>query len=568
MKTNTPSLKLFASATLLALAFGLAACSQDSAPNPDTPPVLDGLEVAAPSRNELIFSSIQGNASSAQNVTLTNVGSESLELRSLSLSGSDADAFTLAEPLELPAILEPNESLSTAVTFAPEAVGTQTASLEVRSSDPQNPITQVGLYGLGTQGEQGSNEPPLQDVVDTLGYMVNVGSSDLELGSLPTPIGDETPVSMFEKAGPGPVRLEVVARYSPEEILPFGYFTVAGGTPSHREVGQIGAENAQELLPPLENGVLEFEPESTTFGIYAEAGGRTQYSDDTLNTGEIPHAMRVYPNRDRSGNSIPNSYLIGVEEAENADYQDTVMVLSNVKPSSLAPEQVDGWRPLFNGQNLDGWYSYLPSKGKNNDPEGVFRVENGMLHILGVPNNGHREFGYVATEASYENYKLRFQYKWGSQKFAPRQFRKRDSGVIYHFTGGDKVWPTGVEYQIQEGDTGDFWLIGGTKLQTTVETPHASAPRYEQYGTTYTSRPGRFVRIMKDGTYDHYNDWNTVEITVQGNTATHTINGKVNNRAYKLFGPGGSPLTQGKILLQAEGAEIFYRNIEIQELGQ
>ncbi len=45
------------------------------------------------------------------------------------------------------------------------------------------------------------------------------------------------------------------------------------------------------------------------------------------------------------------------------------------------------------------------------------------------------------------------------------------------------------------------------------------------------------------------------------------INGRVNNRAYKLYGKDGDSLRAGKILLQVEGAEVFYRNIQIRSLG-
>ena len=31
-----------------------------------------------------------------------------------------------------------------------------------------------------------------------------------------------------------------------------------------------------------------------------------------------------------------------------------------------------GFQPMFNGADLDGWYSWLPSRGRNSDPLGVF----------------------------------------------------------------------------------------------------------------------------------------------------------------------------------------------------
>ncbi|MDR1493928.1 MAG: DUF1080 domain-containing protein, partial [Planctomycetaceae bacterium] len=40
--------------------------------------------------------------------------------------------------------------------------------------------------------------------------------------------------------------------------------------------------------------------------------------------------------------------------------------------------------PLFNGQNLDGWYTFLKSKGKNSDPDKVFSVTDGVIRVSGT----------------------------------------------------------------------------------------------------------------------------------------------------------------------------------------
>ncbi len=225
------------------------------------------------------------------------------------------------------------------------------------------------------------------------------------------------------------------------------------------------------------------------------------------------------------------------------------------------------WMPLFNGRNLDGWYTYLPSKGRNNDPQGVFKVENGMLHILDIPDRGQRqEFGYLATNRSYGDYHLRFQYRWGRKKFVPRADAKRDSGVVYHVQGRDRVWPRSVEYQILEGNTGDFWLLGGTTLTTTVASARENPPRYREGGTSYTTKPGSYVRVERDRQRDSLTDWNTGEIIVKGDETIHIVNGEVVNRGKDLRG-GGKPLTAGRILFQAEGAEVYYRNIELKPLA-
>ena len=66
-------------------------------------------------------------------------------------------------------------------------------------------------------------------------------------------------------------------------------------------------------------------------------------------------------------------------------------------------------------------------------------------------------------------------------------------------------------------------------------------------------------------------DWNTVEVIVRGDSSTHIVNGKVNNKILHLEHMVDNqwvPLTKGKILLQQEGAEVFYRNIEIKMLDE
>ncbi len=219
-----------------------------------------------------------------------------------------------------------------------------------------------------------------------------------------------------------------------------------------------------------------------------------------------------------------------------------------------------GFVNLFNGQNLNGWYTYTPSQGKNNDTEGVFKPGNGELKILDVPvTAANRDFGYVATNAEYSNYVLKFEYKWGTKKFAPRTNDKRDSGFLYHITGADKVWPTCIESQVQEGDTGDYFLLGGPRFDTETS---PGGNTYQAGGQLKQDTGGR---VVKSSTQDFLTAWNTVEIIVRGASSTHIVNGVVVNRSFNQT-LNGQPLTKGRIAFQAEGAEVTYRNIQIKEL--
>jgi hypothetical protein len=198
---------------------------------------------------------------------------------------------------------------------------------------------------------------------------------------------------------------------------------------------------------------------------------------------------------------------------------------------------------LFNGKNLDGWYTFLRTKGKANDPEKVFLVENGMLHISG------KEFGYIATEKTYRNFKLVAEFKWGVKKYPPRDAdtTKRDNGICYYFplTEKDTVWPKSLECQIQEGDVGDLWLIDSTTVLVNGA----------------RTQPEAFARVIKKADAEKpTGQWNRVEVIAARGKITYIVNGKTVN---EFEDPS---VSEGKILIQSEGAEIFYRKIEITEL--
>jgi len=59
-----------------------------------------------------------------------------------------------------------------------------------------------------------------------------------------------------------------------------------------------------------------------------------------------------------------------------------------------------------------------------------------------------------------------------------------------------------------------------------------------------------------------HGEWNVLELFADGNTIKYMVNGKVANDGK------GSNLTRGKILFQSEGAEVFFRNIELRPLAK
>lgn len=201
-------------------------------------------------------------------------------------------------------------------------------------------------------------------------------------------------------------------------------------------------------------------------------------------------------------------------------------------------------KSLFNGKDLTGWTIWIRHNDKTvdprEDPKKIFQVKDGIIHISG------EEFGCLTTDKEYSDYSLKLEFKWGEKKWPPRQNAVRDSGILYHGIGPDKVWTKSVECQIQEHDCGDFYMVDGTSAVIDGK------------------REPRYKKKTKDAEKPN-GEWNTVEVICKGDTVKHIVNGVLVGEATGICADkeGKQPLTKGKIILQSEGAEVFYRNITL-----
>jgi hypothetical protein len=228
---------------------------------------------------------------------------------------------------------------------------------------------------------------------------------------------------------------------------------------------------------------------------------------------------------------------------------------------------------LFNGKNLDGWYIFLKDRGRDNDPKKVFTVQDGMIRISG------EEYGCITTNDEFENYKITVEFKWGNLTFAPREDRARDSGLLMHSVGEDGgsegIWMYSIECQIIEGGTGDFIVVGDGSKDFSITCPVAPEKQGNSYvfdpaGNHATINSGRINWYGRDpdwkdildfrGLNDIENpvgEWNTIECTVMGGEIIIYLNGVLVNHAVNV-----KP-QKGRIQIQSEGAEIFFRRITV-----
>lgn len=238
---------------------------------------------------------------------------------------------------------------------------------------------------------------------------------------------------------------------------------------------------------------------------------------------------------------------------------------------------------LFNGKNLEGWYTYTVQTKYENP--GIFTVVDGMLRVSGGSGT-NAYFGGIITKKAYGNYKLTFEYKWGEPTYGTRHNKSRDSGVLLHCIGpnGPGPWMTSYEFQVIEGGTGDILVVNATKqddegkpvdLKMTAEGFVDGKQRYFKEGGEKLEflNSGRLNWWGRDPQWKDeigyrgpkdvespFGQWTKCEAIVKGDEIIYYVNGKLVNRAR------GLNITKGKLLFQTEGAEIWYRKIELTPL--
>lgn len=492
------------------------------------------------SKQNVVISAIKGTPGKTDTIALTSVKG-TFKLGEIRITGDQANFFNIIS--DKPRQVSAGQTEKIIIGFQPDInfIGIAHAVLDLKGAQ-----LKIELTGLSTKGLEGENEAPLSSVVEALGYKINLGWTSLANNLKPELQGEELAPALFKKADPSkPVEMIPVARYSPDFPVNFGLYTNTTRGPRQHQNGILATAKKfpehQILFPGFSGSVSAYDPADNEFGFYAISPSHTLYSEDNWNMLFYPthaaHAVRIYPVRAKEGSLINDTFLVCMEEAANGDYNDYVFLVRNIKP--VFTEKA--FTPLMNGKNLDGWYIWLQGKGRNNDPEKIFTVQaDGILHDTG------KELGYIMTEKSFGNYHFKLEFKWGNDRWPPRENNKRDSGICYNIPADDtdKIWPQSIECQIQEGDVGDFWLLGYSTIQVDGK----------------QNAPYRHTQMVKKKDAEKPNgEWNTVEVISFNGKCVHIVNGVVVN-----YGENAS-LIGGRILLQSEYAEIYYRNISIRE---
>lgn len=192
-----------------------------------------------------------------------------------------------------------------------------------------------------------------------------------------------------------------------------------------------------------------------------------------------------------------------------------------------AEEAAEGFYPLFNGNDLDGW----TIRGDN---KRAFAARDGVLATTGEGGGD-----WLFTAESYENFVLRYEY---------RVFQQDDnSGVAVRATAWDNPAFTGMEIQILHP----------------VEVPHVGSS-----GALYGAVAPAVAADKPLG------EWNAVEVTCDGPLVQTIMNGRelydVNVNTFDSPDKEHAPLADrakaGYIAIQDYGKRVELRRIRIRPL--
>ncbi|WP_286235374.1 3-keto-disaccharide hydrolase [Thalassotalea sediminis] len=256
---------------------------------------------------------------------------------------------------------------------------------------------------------------------------------------------------------------------------------------------------------------------------------------------------------------------------------------------SLLDKQLEHWDIYLSYKHKESYDGSVPTNkngqpiapiglNTDNDKYQVFTVieEDGqpVLRVSG------EIYGAVTSKASYRNYHFKLQFRWGDIKWPPRENKLRDSGILYHGIGEHgkeyyRSWMLSQEFQIMRGHIGDYW-----KQATSAIDVRAFQPEYIMNPVADETQP--FLKVgtgeevdgfvlRKENREKPLGEWNSLELICFEGKSLHIVNGEVvmvlkNSRYLKDGVP--TRLAEGKIQLQSEAAELYFRKIQIQPLTE
>lgn len=254
---------------------------------------------------------------------------------------------------------------------------------------------------------------------------------------------------------------------------------------------------------------------------------------------------------------------------------------------SLLDKNLSNWETYLSYRHVDSYNGQIPKneKGEEIQPIGYNKDAGNVFSVIqqdGQPvlRVSGEIYGCVFTRQEYENYHFKLKVKWGQKKWIPRLNKLKDSGICYHSQGEAgkdywRAWMLSQEFQIMEGHIGDYWNISNSAIDVRAFLPEGNMNTVAGNNQPFlpigtgTSNSGFCLRTVNKESAN--NDWTNVELICFNGKSIHIVNGEVvmilsNSRYHE--GGKDFPLTKGKIQLQSEAAEVFYKDIQIKKIEE
>jgi hypothetical protein len=187
---------------------------------------------------------------------------------------------------------------------------------------------------------------------------------------------------------------------------------------------------------------------------------------------------------------------------------------------------------LFNGKDFSGWELQTTPAAPL---ESVFTMLPG-----GVVASTGKPAGFLATTASYRNYKLHVEWRWSG--------KPGNGGVLLHISPGpmDRVWPLSLQVQTKNGNVGDLLPMADYSFAEPPTSAAGAAPIIKAHMVADSELPA--------------GEWNSADIVSRDGTVEVTINGVLQNKVTKA-----TP-SSGRIGFQLESAPYELRRVTLTQL--
>ncbi|MEA2709427.1 MAG: large repetitive protein, partial [Phycisphaerales bacterium] len=386
-------------------------------------PIAPGANIET-DKSQMVFNDITAaGASAVQKIRITNTGTSALALPPDGLQILGAGFAFVNKPAAPYPEIAPGDSLELSITFTAGATAgvIHTATLQIKSNDPDQTTILLPLRGLAMSSlAGGTNEPSLQKVMDLYRIPIKIGDSNPATTELEFPLvtpNDEVLMQALQKVGSGPVTIESLAVFgvgsATVPTFRFGHYTPGNPNDTSELLKVIGntannLNNSQSVNPNI-IGQTSFDPGAGAFGLYTFwqnfSGAPTVFSEDALNKtydADTPHKVRFYTYKTPDGTVVPDAFIFAFEEFNNStDQQDYVGIIRNVRAAPVGSGAEIGF------ENLDGpTFNNHLAFNRIQQPANTSPVPDNIVHdkaVLRIRNTGIAalDISSIATSAGW-----------------------------------------------------------------------------------------------------------------------------------------------------------------------